>query len=191
MLKCSRRGVNQRVIQNGLTCNLDPAGTSSFEDYEHNVDNLALEVVVKRSLFTLGFYQVGREALSCHLSMDLLCQEMRDACRERSESLDSSRSLCSECQRSSLVELSQEQSLSLTVDGLWLQGGGDVVREMKKDCERRAPLSHVGWPVSFEFLMLDMVGLWSEGVLSFLLCHLVVFIVLGEFSMRSFYYLLA
>ena len=46
-------------------------------------------------------------ALSCHLSMDFLCQEMRDAFRS-SESLDSHRSLGSECQRSSLVELSQQ-----------------------------------------------------------------------------------
>ena len=37
-------------------------------------------------------------ALSCHLSMDHLCQEMRDACGESSESLGFQRSLCSECQ---------------------------------------------------------------------------------------------
>ena len=54
----------------------------------------------------------------------------------------------------------------------------DVVREMKKERERRALLSHVGWPVSFEILMLDMVGLWNEGAPSIRLCHLVVFIVL-------------
>ena len=49
-------------------------------------------------------------ALICHSSRDLLCHEMRDACGER-------HSLCSECQRSSLVELSQQQRLSLTVGG--------------------------------------------------------------------------
>ena len=42
-------------------------------------------------------WEVGRVALSCHLSMDLLCQEMRDACKGSSESLGSPRSLCSEC----------------------------------------------------------------------------------------------
>ena len=68
-----------------------------------------------------------------------------------SESLDSPRSLCSECQRRSLVELSQQQSLFLAVDGLWKK---DVVRDMKeKKHERRALLSCDGWPVSFEFLL--------------------------------------
>ena len=37
-------------------------------------------------------------ASSCHLSMDLLCQEMRDACWGSSESLGSPRSLCLEWQ---------------------------------------------------------------------------------------------
>ena len=61
----------------------------------------------------------------------------------------------------------------------------DVVRGMKeKERERRALQSHVAWPVSFDILLLDMVGLWKEGVPSFLLCHLVVFIVLRELSMR-------
>ena len=43
-----------------------------------------------------------------------------------------------------------------------------MVREMKeKEREWRALLSSVGLPVSLEILMLDMVGLWNEGVLSF------------------------
>ena len=72
---------------------------SSSEYYEHNGDNLAIEVVGQNwsseviSLF-LEDWEVGRVALSCHLSMDLFCQEMRDACKERSRSLGS---LCSEC----------------------------------------------------------------------------------------------
>ena len=37
-------------------------------------------------------------AISFHLSVDFLCQEMRDACRESSVSLDYPRFLCSECQ---------------------------------------------------------------------------------------------
>ena len=55
--------------------------TSTLEYYEHNVDNLAIEVVGQNwssdviSLF-LEDWKVGRMALSCHLSMDLLCQEI-------------------------------------------------------------------------------------------------------------------
>ena len=58
---------------------------SSLECYEHNVGNLAIEVVGQNwssgviSLF-LEDWEVGRLAVSCHLSMDLLCQEVRDAC---------------------------------------------------------------------------------------------------------------
>ena len=78
-------------------------GTSSLEFYEHNVGNLALEVFGQIwsseviSLF-LEDWEVERVPLSCHLSMDLLCREMRDACWVSSESLGSPRSLCSECQ---------------------------------------------------------------------------------------------
>ena len=56
--------------------------TSSVEYYEHNVDNLAIEVVGQSEVITLflDIREVGPVALSCHLSMDLLCQEMRDAC---------------------------------------------------------------------------------------------------------------
>ena len=96
---------------------------SSVEYYEHNVDNLAIEVVGQHwtseviSPF-LEDWEVRRVALCCHWSMDSLCQERRDVCKESSESLDSPRSLCSEYQRSSVVELSKRQSLFLTVDGL-------------------------------------------------------------------------
>ena len=76
--------------------------------------NWSSEVI---SLF-LEDWEVGRVALSCHLSMDLLCQEMGVVCKGSSASLDSPRSLCSECQRISLVKLSQQQRLFLTVDGL-------------------------------------------------------------------------
>ena len=78
-------------------------GTASLEYFEHNVDNLAPEVVGQNwsseviSLF-LEDWEVGRVALSCHLSMDFLCQETRDACKGSSESLGSPRSLCQECQ---------------------------------------------------------------------------------------------
>ena len=74
----------------------------SLECYEHNVGNLAVEVVGQNwsseviHLF-LEDWEVGRVASSCHLSIDLLCKEMRDACWERSKSLGSPRSLCSVC----------------------------------------------------------------------------------------------
>ena len=60
--------------------------------YEHNVGNLAVEVVGQNwsseviSLF-LEDWEVGRVAFSCHLSMDFLCQEKMDACWESRESL--------------------------------------------------------------------------------------------------------
>ena len=44
------------------------------------------------SLF-LEDWEVEPVALSCHLSMDLLCHEMRYACKGGSESLGSPRSL--------------------------------------------------------------------------------------------------
>ena len=68
---------------------------SSLEYHKHNVGNLTIEVVRQNwsseviSLF-LEDWEVGRVALRCHLSMGLLCQEMRDACWESSESLGSS-----------------------------------------------------------------------------------------------------
>ena len=93
--------------------------------FEHTVDDLAIEVVGQHwtseatSLSTED-WEVGRVPSSCHLSTDLLCQEMRNVCKGSSESLGFLRSLCSESQRRSLVDLSAaEQSLFLTVDGLW------------------------------------------------------------------------
>ena len=44
--------------------------------------------------------ELARVALSCHMALDLLCQEMKDACQESSLSLCSQRSqlsLCSQC----------------------------------------------------------------------------------------------
>ena len=64
---------------------------SSLEQYEHNVGNLAVEVVGRNwsseviSLFPED-WEVGLVALGCHLSMDLSCQEMRDACGGRAQS---------------------------------------------------------------------------------------------------------
>ena len=75
---------------------------ASLEYHEHSVGNLAIEVVGQNwssedTCLLLEDWEVGRVALSCHLSMDLLCQEMRDACKGSSESLGSPRSQCSEC----------------------------------------------------------------------------------------------
>ena len=72
--------------------------------------------------FGLEDWDLGRVALSCHMALDL-CQEMRDASWLSSKSRGSPLSLCSQCQSSSLVDLShvdlsQQQSHSLTVDGL-------------------------------------------------------------------------
>ena len=59
--------------------------TSSFEEYEHNVESLAPEVVWLKSsgevvsLF-LEDWEPGRVALSCHMARTFLCQEVEDAC---------------------------------------------------------------------------------------------------------------
>ena len=59
--------------------------TSEDEEYkEHNVGNLSLEVVEQGwsgglvCLF-LEDWELSRAALSCHLALDLLCQEMQEA----------------------------------------------------------------------------------------------------------------
>ena len=68
---------------------------------------------------------------------------MRDACKRSSESLGSPRSLRSECQ-----EGKEPLFRAVTTKER------DVVREMKeKERERRALLSCVGLPVSFEMLI--------------------------------------
>ena len=45
-------------------------GTSSSEQCEHNVESLALNV--------MGQEQSGGKALSCHIALDMLCQEMHE-----------------------------------------------------------------------------------------------------------------
>ena len=91
-------------------------GTSSLEDNEHNADYFALEVLGQDwsgevvSLF-LEDWELRQMASSCHMTLYLPCQEMRDACCVSSESRGSPLSLCSQCQGSSHVDLSQQQSL--------------------------------------------------------------------------------
>ena len=59
-------------------------GLSSFDFLEHTVDSLALDVLgqhwpgEKVSLF-LEDWKLARVALSCHMALDLLCQEMHEA----------------------------------------------------------------------------------------------------------------
>ena len=59
-------------------------GDSSSEQSEHNVESLALNAVgqdqsgEKFTLF-LEDWELGRVALSCHIALDMLCQEMHEA----------------------------------------------------------------------------------------------------------------
>ena len=108
--------------------------TSGFEVYEHNSECRALEVIGQEwSSEVVAFlpkdWELERVALSCHMAMDLLCQEMRDAGWDRSESLGSPRSMCLQCWEDSLAEewegrepgkstVTASESLSLTVHGL-------------------------------------------------------------------------
>ena len=102
--------------------------------YEHNSECRVLEVIAQVwSSEVVGFlpkdWELGRVALSCHMAMDVLCQEMRDACWDSSESLGSPCSMCSQCWEDSLAEewegrepgkstVTATESLSLTVDVL-------------------------------------------------------------------------
>ena len=102
--------------------------------YEHNSECRALEVIAQEwSSEVVAFlpkdWELGRVALSCHMAMDVLCQEMRDACWDSSESLGSPGSMCSQCWEDSLAEewegrepgkstVTATESLSLTVDVL-------------------------------------------------------------------------
>ena len=62
------------------------------------------------------------------------------------------------------------------------EGCGERMKEEER--ERRALLSFVGWPVSFESFDVRH-GVLAERGFSFVSsCHRVVFIVLREFSMR-------
>ena len=59
-------------------------GASFFEQYEHNVESLALNIIgqiwsgEEISLF-LEDWVLARVALSRHIALDLLCQEMHEA----------------------------------------------------------------------------------------------------------------
>ena len=91
----------------------------------------AMEVIGQdwsREVVALFLEELGRVVLSCHVAMELLCQEMRDECWDSSESLGFQCSLCPQCLVDSLAEelgrepgkstVTASESLSLTVDGL-------------------------------------------------------------------------
>ena len=86
---------------------------------------------------------------SCHLSVDLLCQEMRDVCK--GELRVSGLSLCSECQRALWWNGHSKAAFSP-----WTGCDNkrkNLVRDMKEqERVRRALLSGAGWPVCFDFL---------------------------------------
>ena len=68
------------------------------EEYEHDDECQAIDVSgqdgqARWVAHFLEDWELGRVALSCHMAMDFLCQEMSDACWERSESLGSPCSL--------------------------------------------------------------------------------------------------
>ena len=93
------------------------------EEHVHNNECQAIEVIGQDwsseavVLFLLD-RELGRAALSCHVAMDLLCPEMRDACWVISESLGSLLSLWSQCHDVVVRNIHSKKSLSLTVDGL-------------------------------------------------------------------------
>ena len=83
--------------------------TLVYEVYEHNNESRAVEVIGQDWSCEVGAlfledWELERVALSCHMTMDLLCQGMRDVCWDNSESLGSRCSLCSQCWEDSLAE---------------------------------------------------------------------------------------
>ena len=58
-------------------------GTSSSEQCEHNVGSLALNVMEEdqsaEQISLSSWWELARVALSCHLSLNMLCQEMHEA----------------------------------------------------------------------------------------------------------------
>ena len=132
-------------------------GTSSFEDYERDVDNLALEVVGQNwssevdSLSLQDWEELEHEAWSCHMAMDFPCQEMRDACWVPLLH-------CSQCQCSSLVELSQQRSLSLNMDGVWLLRRGMCWENGRRNVSDRLKV----WKKIWEWVVWRLLAFLSE-----------------------------
>ena len=95
--------------------------TFGCEEYEHNNECRAIGVIGQDwssevvALF-VGDLELGRVALSCQMTMDLLCQEMSDACWDCSESLG----------------LSQQKKAFLSLWSAVTVKERNVVREKKK-----------------------------------------------------------
>ena len=138
-------------ISSGPTSEAD----HGFEFSELIVEIMAIEVVGQDTSsevisLLLEDWEVGRVALSCHLSVDFLCQEMRGCV---SAELRVSGFFLVLCVRSAMEVLwwkCHSSNAFFSPDGLGQQEM-DVVRDTKeKERERRALLSCAGWPISFE-----------------------------------------
>ena len=89
------------------------------EEDEHSNECGAIQVVGQAwssevVVLFLEDWELGRVVLSCHMAVDLLRQEVRDACWVSSGSLGSPLSLCSQCREGSLVEPSQQTKAFLS-----------------------------------------------------------------------------
>ena len=108
----------------------------TVKSYEHinECRDWSSEVV---ALF-LADWELGRVAWSCHMAHGFLsAKKMRDACWVSSGSLGPL-SLCSQCQSSSLVEWSQQESLLSPWTGCDKKGEGCGERKWKQEgrCDR-------------------------------------------------------
>ena len=166
--------------QNRKRCGLVPP------IFWHSVlHNTSLPWKIRASLHhALLAFCIGSSRLSCDLPAGLkMCPKMlqfvskgnffcpfsvfilMDVCKGSSESLDSPRSLCSECQRSSLVEFfTAAKPFCSPWTGCVTTKRKNLVREMKGEgtCAASSFLSLACWPVSFKILVVDMVCLWRE-----------------------------
>ena len=89
MLQCSTRFFNDhkcryKFVPKGILLGKRES-TFGYHVYEHNNECRAIEVIGQdRSSKVVALFledrELARAALSCHTAMDLLCQEMRDAC---------------------------------------------------------------------------------------------------------------
>ena len=74
------------------------------EVYEHNNECRASGVIGQDWSGEVVALFLEDWELGCHITVDLLCKEERDACWDNSEWVGSPRSLCSQYQASSVAE---------------------------------------------------------------------------------------
>ena len=147
---------------------------SSVEYCEHNVDNLAFGVVGQNWSsevipFFLEDWEVGRLASSCHLSMDLLCQE-NEGCVQGELRVSGF---------SSFLVFGVPKMLSggiVTAAKPFSQRGRSVTTRYEGERERRALLSCAG---QFPLKIWSWTWCACRGCPFFPSCHLVV---LGSFE---------